>query len=66
MPTPTEEQKARIDLFLKEYGELVEKHHVDFINFPQYLPDGSGGWKLMLQTTPMDITNSPQKSPFVV
>jgi len=35
-----DESKAKVDTFLKEYKELVEKHNVDFANYPVYIPDG--------------------------
>jgi len=51
--------------FVKEYGELVAKHGVDFACYPVYIPDGSGGFKVTVQNTPVDIKNQPTKSPFV-
>lgn len=51
--------------FVKEYGELVAKHNMDFATYPMFVPDGSGGFKVTIQNTPVDITNQPKKSPFV-
>lgn len=62
---PNQEVKERIDAFLADYGKLVEKHRVDFINYPQWMPDGTGGWKMLVQTQPTDTTNLPKPSPFV-
>jgi hypothetical protein len=59
---PTEERK---NSFVKEYGELVAKHGVDFASYPVFVPDGQGGFKVVVQNTPVDIKNQPQKSPFV-
>lgn len=66
----TEENNNNEDVlaFLKEYGELVEKHQVDFANYPVYVPDGQGGFKTIIQSTPVSLKNrpqEPQKSPFV-
>lgn len=55
----------RVNAFIKEYGELVAKHKIDFATYPVYVPDGTGGFKVTIQNTPVDITNSPQKSPFI-
>lgn len=60
-----EEIKKRIDDFVKEYGELVEKHKIDFANYPVYVPDENGGFRVVIQNTPVDITNMAIKSPFV-
>lgn len=65
MPEPSEEVKKRIEEFLQAYGKLVEEYKIDFVNYPQWIPDGEGGWKMIMQTQPMDTTNLPQKSPFV-
>jgi len=60
-----DESRERIDTFLKEYGDLVNKHQVDFATYPVYVPDGQGGFKTITQTTPVDIKNQPKKSPFM-
>jgi hypothetical protein len=65
--TRDEEQKARTDSFMKEYGELVAKHKIDFASFPVFVPDesGRGSFKVVCQSVPVDISNQPQKSPFI-
>ncbi len=65
--TPEEEaelQKAREE-FVKDYGDLVQKHQVDFAQYPVYVPDGNGGFRTVIQNTPVSIKNQPKKSPFV-
>ena len=57
--------QKRGEEFIKEYGELVQKHKMDFATYPTFVPDGNGGFKVMVQTTAIDITNQPKKSPFV-
>lgn len=57
--------KARAELFIKEYGELIAKHGMDFGSYPMFVPDGQGGFKIVVQTVPMDMRNRPQASPFV-
>ncbi len=60
-----DEQKTRFTAFMKEYGELVDKHKTDFASYPVFVPDGQGGFKIVIQSTPVDITKHPQKSPFM-
>lgn len=60
-----DESMERKTAFLSEYGELVNKHKVDFASYPVFVPDGQGGFKVIVQSTPVDIKNQPQKSPFV-
>ena len=67
-----QDKSDRIKLFLKEYEELTVKHKVDFINFPMWVPEqksdqspGQGGWRLVIQTQPVDTTDQPVKSPFI-
>lgn len=57
--------KVRVDEFVKEYGELVKKHGIDFATYPVFIPDGQGGFKVIVQNTPVDIKNQPVKSPFI-
>lgn len=67
--TKTEDQftehKEKAGAFLKEYGEIVEKHKMDFAMYPVYVPDGQGGFRTVIQSTPIDTTKIAQKSPFV-
>jgi len=51
--------------FLVEYNALVEKHQIDFAQYPVYIPDGQGGFRTVIQTTPVSIKNQPKRSPFV-
>lgn len=60
-----EERKEKGTAFMKEYGELVEKHQIDFATYPVFIPDGAGGFKIVVQSTPIDISNQPKKSPFM-
>lgn len=63
---PKNDLQERANEFVKEYGELVKKHGVDFASYPVFVPDGQGGFKVVVQNTPVDIRNQPKKSPFVV
>ncbi len=64
--TEPSESQARIDAFMSEYGELVAKHKVDFIQYPVWVPAGAGNkWEMVLQIKPIDTTTLPVKSPFV-
>lgn len=64
----SDEQKEKAQAFLKEYGELVEKYKYDFATYPVFVPDGQGGFKIVVQSTPIDISKMPEKpveSPFI-
>ena len=55
-----EERKEKGTAFMKEYGELVEKHQVDFATYPVFIPDGQGGFKIVVQSTPIDLSKKPE------
>lgn len=61
----TPEQEVKGKKFLKEYGELVKKHGIDIVAYPNYIPDGSGGWKLIISTQTVSSKEEGIKSPFV-
>lgn len=50
------EKNEKIDKFLKEYGELVKKHGVDFAPWPQLIPDHDGCFKITVQNIPIDLS----------
>ena len=61
-----EDSQKRIDAFLAEYKALIEKHQVDFANYPVYMPEeNGGGFKTVIHSTPVDMTQMAQKSPFM-
>ena len=60
-----EELQKRADSFLKKYKELVDECKIDLASYPVWVPDGQGGFKCIVQSTPVDTTNQPTKSPFV-
>ena len=55
-----EERREKGEAFLKAYGELVEKHQVDFATYPVFVPDGQAGFKIVVQSTPIDISKKPE------
>ena len=59
----TQETKDRIEGFLAEYAKLIETWKVDFIAFPVYIPDGTGGFKTVVNQQAVDTKASPTKSP---
>lgn len=59
------ELQGRVDAFIKEYKELVQKYKVDTLAFPMFVPDGQGGYKVIINQQPIDITDQPTASPFV-
>jgi hypothetical protein len=62
----TDDMQARKEAFMSEYKLLIEKHSLDFMSFPQFLPDGKGGWTIVLVNNIVDTTEMPTPSPFVV
>ena len=50
-----QKENTKISDFLKEYGELVAKHKVDFVNFPMFVPGENGEFKIMIKTEPVDL-----------
>lgn len=66
MPDVTEEQhKENAKEFLKEYGVLVEKHKMDFVAFPVFVPNGNGKFEVEVQSQLVSTANRPVKSPFI-
>lgn len=65
MNEQTDDAKKRIEDFTKEYGELVQKHQVDFVNFPMFQPDGKGHWEVVINSQAVDTKGQPVKSPFI-
>lgn len=56
--------KEELDAFLKEYAVLIEKHAMDFVHYPMYIPDGTGGFKTVVQSTAVSttqLTKSPKE-----
>lgn len=49
------DDKDRMHLFLKEYGELVKKYGVDFAPYPVFLPSEKGEFKVVCQNMPVDL-----------
>jgi hypothetical protein len=61
---PDEATQKKLQAFLDDYKKLVDQHKCDFVNYPQFVPDGAGGWKVVVQTQPVDTSQMPQPSPF--
>lgn len=62
-PKTTNEVEKRLNAFISDYKALVDKHQMDFAAFPMFIPDGQGGFKVIVQQRPVDITNQPKASP---
>lgn len=64
-----EDFKKRSEDFVKEYGELVQKHQVDFIQYPMFVPkkddEKRSVFEVVLQNQPIDLKQVAVKSPFV-
>ncbi len=59
---PTQESKDRVEAFMKAYGELTKSSGCDFIAYPVFIPDGDGGFKVVVNQQPIDTTNRPTRS----
>lgn len=65
-PEPQQtDSEQRVSDFMKRYGELVQELQIDFATYPVWVPDQTGGFRTVMQSTPVDIKNQPRKSPFV-
>lgn len=45
----TMETEKRSKEFWEEYKNLIEKHQMDILPYPQFIPDNEGGWKLVVR-----------------
>lgn len=59
------ETEERVNAFLEAYKAISDEHKIDFVHYPAFVPDGNGGFKVMIQSFPVDITDQPVKSPFI-
>ena len=60
-----ETRKAEFLEFLKTvYREKMVELQCDMMSVPLYVPDGQGGFRVVIDTSVVDISNSPMKSPF--
>ena len=59
------EVQERMQKFMDGYKTLVEETKMDFATYPVWVPDGQGGFRVVVQNTPVDIKNQPKKSPFI-
>lgn len=60
-----EDFEKKCQEFLKEYGELVKKYNIDLATYPMFVPDGEGSFKIIIQSTPVDTSKLPVKSPLI-
>lgn len=65
MQLTDEQKKKAIEDFIKEYGALVQKHKVDFVAYPMYVPNETGSWELKIQNQPIYTGDQPVKSPLI-
>ena len=62
------ETNPKVQEFLEKYKALVDEMKMDFATYPMFVPDGNGGFRVIIQSTPVDITpktDEPVPSPFV-
>lgn len=65
MTKEIKENNERIQAFIKDFGELRDKHKVDIAAWPMYVPNDKGTFDLKIQMQPIDISEQPTPSPFV-
>lgn len=58
-------EKTKTEKFVEEYGELVKKYNVDFANYPLWVPDNGGGFRMVIQTTPVDMEQLQKDKDFI-
>lgn len=63
--TPEQEAnvKARVESFKADYLELVKKHDVDFVCYPQYVQNNRGTFETAANMTIVDKKYMPIPSP---
>ena len=60
-----QEFNKRVEDFMKEYKELTEKHQIDYVQFPQFQPDGNGAFKIVIATMPVDLNLQKLNQSFI-
>lgn len=57
--------QEKVEAFMKEYGELREKHRLDFISVPVYQPNEKGNWdlRIKIQVATIDIPSPDEFIP---
>jgi hypothetical protein len=58
-----QERQEKGTLFLKDYKELVDKHQMDLATYPVFVPDGNGGFKIIVQSTPVPLPPKTEDAP---
>lgn len=65
MDKPFEERKEEFKQWLMvEYRQKMTDLGCDMYSYPLYIPDNQGGFRTVIQTDIVDVSNSPIKSPF--
>lgn len=62
-PWNEKESEVRKEKFLKEYEELVKKHDVALMAFPQLVPSGQKGFNMAASLAALDKRNISVPSP---
>lgn len=55
----------RRDAFIKEFGELRNKHQCDFFGMPAFVPNEDGRFDVVLSIDVVDLKSVAQPSPFI-
>lgn len=61
--TNDEKFAARSEAFFKEYGELVEKHKMDFVHMPYFIPTQDRQFGVTIASQVVDVKGQPTLSP---
>lgn len=54
----------KVQAFIDEFGKLREKHNMDFISVPQFVPTEHGTWELKIVPQVMP-TGTPSPEEFI-
>lgn len=52
---PNDQKAKRIEKFMEEYKQLTEKYKVDFASYPMFVPNEDSSFKVIVQSTPLDL-----------
>jgi hypothetical protein len=64
--TDQNKNDERVKNFIDGYRKLVTEHNIDLMHHPVFVPDGQGGFRVVIQSMPVDITPQEGDDSFVV
>lgn len=61
-----ERKKIFLEWIKTEYKAKMDETRCDFYHYPMFVPNGKGGFELIVNSEIVDITNAGMKSPFQI